>query len=242
MKTEQMSSKKRVERLSGTLLILMVVTSIMAVIFASGVGTDYNVPANEVGTVLELVADNQSLHFAEIGFDLASFVILVALSGSLYLVFTSHHRLLALLGTLGLAAGGMILAVHDIFWFVFTSIANDFVSASGSQVEVLLEMGRITMLTANWGLSVGITFMGMGMLAYGVLMIRNKVVPRALGWLGAVSGVLLFTGTWLPRFDVNLYTVWVALSAPLLLWEIGLGLWLLIKGTKQAEDLTAHSS
>ena len=232
-----MSSKRGIERFSGILLILMLVTSILGAIFASGVGTDYNVPANEVGTVLELVAENQGLHQAEIGFDLASFVILIALSGALYLVFSPHHRLLALLGTLWLAAGGMILAVHDIFWFAFPFVAKDFVSASGSQVDVLLEIGRIIMLTANWGLSVGIAFMGLGMLAYGVLMIRSKAVLRVLGWLGAVAGVLLFTGTWLPRVDVSLYSVWIALSAPVLLWEIGLGLWLLIKGTKQAEDL-----
>ena len=236
-----MSSKRGIERFSGILLLLMLVTSILGGVFASAVGTDYNVPADEVGAVLELVADNQGLHQTEIGFDLASFVILVALSGALYLVFSPHHRLLALLGALGLAAGGIILAIHDIFWFVFPSVAKDFVSASGSQADVLLEIGRVIMLTANWGLSVGIAFMGLGMLAYGVLIIRSKAVLRALGWLGAIAGVLLFTGTWLPRVDVSLYSVWIALSAPVLLWEIGLGLWLLIRGTKQVGDLTARS-
>ena len=242
MKTEQMSSQKGIERFSGILLLLIVVTSVAAVAFASSVGTDYNVPADEVATVLELVADNIGLHQAEIGFDLASYIILVALSGALYLIFSPHHRLLAMLGTLGLATGGMILAVHDIFWFVFPSVAKDFVSASGSQADVLLEIGRTIMLTANWGLSVGITFMGLGILAYGVLMIRSRAVLIALGWLGAISGVLLFTGTWLPRIDVSLYAVWTALASPVLLWEIGLGLWMLKRGTKQAEDLTAHSS
>ncbi len=237
-----MSSKRGIERFSGILLLLMLVTSILGGVFASAVGTDYNVPADEVGAVLKLVADNQGLHQAEIGFDLASFVILVALSGALYLIFSPHHRLLALLGALGLAAGGIILAIHDIFWFVFPSVAKEFVSASGSQADVLLEIGRVIMLTANWGLSVGIAFMGLGMLAYGVLMIRSKAVLRALGWLGAIAGVLLFTGTWLPRVDVSLYSVWIALSAPVLLWEIGLGLWLLIRGTKQVGDLTARSS
>ncbi len=237
-----MSSKRSIERFSGILIILMLVTSILAAIFASSVGTSYNVPADEVGAVLELVADNQGLHQAEIGFDLASYIILVALSGALYLVFSPHHRLFALLGALGLAAGGIILAVHDIFWFVFPSVAKDFVSASAPQASALLEMGRIIMLTANWGLSVGITFMGLGMLAYGVLMIRKKVVLHALGWLGAVAGVLLFTGTWLPRVDVSLYLVWTALAGPVLFWQLSLGLWLLLRGTKQAGDSAAFSS
>ncbi len=236
-----MPSKRGIERFSGILLLLIVVTSVAGAAFASGVGTDYNVASDEVPEVLQLVADNQGLHQAEIGFDLASWVLLVALSGALYLAFSPHNRLLALLGALGLAAGGIILAAHDIFWFVFPSVAQDFVSASGSQAEVLLETGRVIMLTANWGLSVGITFMGLGIFAYGVLMIRSRAVLRALGWLGAVAGVLAFAGTWLPRVDESLYTVWIALASPILLWQLGLGLWLLIKGTKQAGDLAARS-
>jgi hypothetical protein len=236
-----MLSKTGIDRFSGILLLLMLVTSIVGAGFASGVGTDYNVPADEVAEVLQLVADNQGLHQTEIGFDLASWVILVALGGALYVAFSPHNRLLALLGTLGLAAGGIILAIHDIFWFVFPSVAKDFVSASGSQVEVLLETGRIIMLTANWGLSVGITFMGLGIFAYGILMIRSRAVLLALGWLGAVAGVLAFAGTWLPRVDESLYAVWIALSSPVLLWQIGLGLWLLIRGTKQARDSVAVS-
>jgi hypothetical protein len=235
-----MTSNRGIERFSGILLLLMLATSLVGAGFASGVGTNYNVPADEVPEVLQLVANNQGLHQAEIGFDLASWVILVVLSGALCVAFSPHNRLLALLGALGLAAGGIILAIHDIFWFVFPSVAKDFVSASGSQAEVLLETGRIIMLTANWGLSVGITFTGLGILAYGVLMIRSRAVLRGLGWLGAVAGVFAFAGTWLPRVDESLYAVWIALSSPVLLWEIGLGLWLLIRGTKQAEDLAAR--
>ncbi len=83
--------------------------------------------------------------------------------------------------------------------------------------------------------------MGLGIFAYGVLMIRSRSVLRALGWLGAVAGILAFAGTWLPRVDESLYAVWIALSSPILLWQIGLGLWLLIRGTKQARDSAAVS-
>jgi hypothetical protein len=234
---QQMRLRRGIERFSGILLLFIMITSILGAVFASFVGTNYNAPADEVVEVLQLVADNQGLHQAEIGFDLASFILLIALSGPLYLAFSPHNRLLAILGTLGLTSGGIVLAVHDVFWFVFASVAIDFVSASGSRAEVLLEIGRVTMLTANWGLSVGIAFMGLGILAYGILMIWSGAVLRALGWLGALAGVLLFTGTWLPRIDVGLYAVWTALAAPVLLWELGLGLWLLIMGTNQAEDL-----
>jgi hypothetical protein len=77
-----MPSKRSIERFSGILLLLMLVTSILGAVFASAVGTDLNVPGDEVAEVLQLVAGNQGLHQVEIGFDLASYVILVALSGA----------------------------------------------------------------------------------------------------------------------------------------------------------------
>ncbi len=52
---KQMLSKTGIDRFSGILLLLMLVTSIVGAGFASGVGTDYNVPADEVAEVLQLV-------------------------------------------------------------------------------------------------------------------------------------------------------------------------------------------
>lgn len=232
-----MPPKRNVERLSGVLLFLMLVTSVLGAAFAGAVGTDYNVPASEVPQVLRLVAENRNLHQLEIGFDLASFVFLIALSGAFFVLFSPLSKLLAVLGTLGLLVGGVILAVHDVFWFVFPSISQEYVVASGPKADALLEMGRVYMLTANWGLSVGIAFMGLGILAYGMLMVKSGSVPRILGWLGVIAGILLFSGTWLPRIDESLYTLWTLLSSPVLLWEIGLGFWLLKHGISPEEEI-----
>jgi hypothetical protein len=96
------------------------------------------------------------------------------------------------------------------------------------------------MLTANWGLSVGVTFLGLGSLAYGVLIILTRAVPRVLGWLGAVA-VLMSVGAWLPRVDENLYPVFALLAIPYMLWQLGLGIWLLLRGTREAEEPTGVS-
>lgn len=230
-----MFSKTGVDRLSGVLLLLVLVTGIVAAGLASGVG-EYNLAPDEVGDTLRRVADNQALHQAEIAFDLASYVLTVALTGALYLAFGYHNRLLALLGALGFAAAGVILAVHDIPWFVLPSVAEDFISASGAEAVALQNTARVIMLTANWGLSVGVTFLGLGSLAYGVLIVLTRAVPRALGWLGAVT-VLMSAGAWLPRVDENLYPVFLLLAIPYMLWQLGLGVWLFLRGTAE----TSHT-
>ena len=67
-----------------------------------------------------------------------------------------------------------------------------------------------------------------------------EAVPRALGWLGAVA-VLMSAGAWLPRVDENLYPVFALLAIPYMLWQLGLGIWLLLRGTKEAEEPTGVS-
>ena len=234
-------AKTGIARLSGILLFLALVTSFVAAGFAGSVG-EYNVAPDQVGDTLWRVAENQGLHQAEIAFDLISYVLTVALAGALYLAFRSHDRVLALLGSFGLAAGGLILAVHDIPWFALPSIAQDFVSASGAEISVLQNTGRMIMLVANWGLSVGVTFLGLGILCYGILIVSNGIVPRALGWLGIISGALLSAGVWLPRIDEGLYFIWVLLALPYALWQLGLGIWLLGKGTAKVSRVESFQT
>jgi len=229
-----MHSNRSREKLAGTLLLLMLVSSLAAVTFASMVGTNYNVEPDGVAEVLRLVASNSVAHQLEIAFDLLSFIFLVAAGVMLHLSFVEHDRVLATLGGVALVVGGTILAVHDVFWFVFPAVATEYISASGIRAEVLVDIGHLTILTANWGLSVGITFMGLGLLMFGLLVVLSKPVPPWLGWIGILAGSLLALGTWLPRIDPDLFGIWTGLSAPVLLWEIGLGFWLLLKGARRS--------
>ena len=229
-----MVSDKQLSRLSGILLLLVLVSSIIAAGLASGVDPvdSYNVPPDRVADVLQRVAENKDQHMAEIGFDLLSYVFTVALAGVLYVTFSPKNRLLALLGTLGLTSGGVILAAHDIPHFVLPWIAEEFVSASGAEAVALQNAGTVVLMTAMWGLSVGITFLGLGILLYGILLVKSKSVPPILGWLGVIAGILITFGVWLPRFDVTLYPTFVILASPVGIWQLGLGIWLTIKGAK----------
>jgi len=96
----------------------------------------------------------------------------------------------------------------------------------------LLARLPMSLMTAMWGLSVGVTFLGLGFLSYGILFIKSKSVPLVFGWVGVLSGILISTGVWLPRYDESLYSVFVMLASPLGIWQLALGVWLVIKGIR----------
>ncbi len=226
-----MEFNRRLVRMSGILLLVLFVMGVVAAGLAGSVG-DYNIPIEKIGDLLESVAKNKELHMAEIGFDFLSYVVTAILASVLFVVFSSDGRLLALLGSVGIISGAVILAAHDIPHFVLPWIADSYVSAAGTDAVTFQHLGNVTLLTAMWGLSVGVTFLGLGFTAYGVLLIKGKRIPLIFGWIGMVSGLLLSSGVWLPRYDESLYSVFVMLASPLGLWQLALGVWLLAKGVR----------
>lgn len=91
--------------------------------------------------------------------------------------------------------------------------------------------------TAKWGVSIGFTCFALGTLMYSVLIISSYVLPRLLGGLGIIASTFTF-GTWLPRIDEGLDPIAMALFLPMVLWLFGLGIWLLLIGTRDDVELT----
>lgn len=226
-----MESKKHSVRLSGILLVTLFLISSIAAGLATSVG-DYNIHPDEIGGLLELIAENKTLHMAEISFDFFSYLVTTMLGVLLYASFSSASRALTLLGTSGIVCGAVILAVHDIPHFILPWVAESYVSASGADATALQYLGNIILMGAMWGLSIGVTFLGLGFLAYSILFIRYKSVPILFGWGGVAASFLISGGVWLPRYDESLYPLFVMLASPLGIWQLILGIWLIVKDAR----------
>ena len=114
---------------------------------------------------------------------------------------------------------------------MLTSVADQFVTATDAEAVALETTGSLVLSTASWGLSVGISFLALGVLSYGVATVRSRLVPAMLGWLGIAAGLLIAIGVWLPRIDASLNTAFIVLAIPVALWQLSLGLWLVVRGT-----------
>ena len=63
-------------------------------------------------------------------------------------------------------------------------------------------------------------------------MYRSKLVPRAMTWLGLVGGPLIvLSGAAIVLGYIGAGSLWQAIATvPEFFWELGLGIWLLVKG------------
>ncbi len=88
-------------------------------------------------------------------------------------------------------------------------------------------------------------FFAVGSLFFSILLLRGRVIPSGLGWLGVIASALLtallplqlgglFGGTMNWSGTVT-WIVWM----PMLFFELGLALWLLVKGVKVEQTAIA---
>ena len=77
---------------------------------------------------------------------------------------------------------------------------------------------------------IGAPFFALGSLSFSYLLLRGRIVPVLLAWIGLVASALLVVSLPLQLADflkgpITMYMYW-----PMLAFEVPLGLWLLIKG------------
>ena len=127
---------------------------------------------------------------------------------------------------------------------IFTGVASllslmtlqqDLGTATGANAASLITIGASHVATYNWAFTLGQSLMpGINALLLGTLMYRSRLVPRVLPVIGLIGAPLHITAVILTMFGVIDRVGSVALIAalPIAVWELSLGVYLVVKGFK----------
>jgi hypothetical protein len=156
------------------------------------------------------------------------FVALV-LGVSLYAITRDEDPDLAMLGLTcrvveGVVGGFSIQRSLGLLWLATADGANAPDAAGAHALGAFLLMGQ------GWSPIVGATFFAVGSTLFSWLLLRGRMIPVALAWLGVLASVLLVV--LLPTQLVGFFTGPVGwfMWLPMLVFEVTLAMWLLIKG------------
>jgi hypothetical protein len=218
--------RKRLARITGGLYLAFVVALTLADRFGFGVG----------GVDLPDEALDASKFAVGLVFGLLSAFLFVMAAWGLYVLLEPVSRDLALLFLLLNAIGVAIQAASYIplIFAMLSTDASGFVDAfSVAQIEGLqnlsFDLYKLSFITAQ-------LFFGTWLFPLGYLVYKSGILPKFLGVLLLLDGfaVLLwfFQGILLPDYPAISYPG-LALS---FIAEVGLGLWLLVRGIKDAAD------
>ena len=156
---------------------------------------------------------------------LGNFCALV-LAVTLYAITREQDRDVAMLAlTCRVAEGIAGMDVSKTLGLLWLATATD---ASISDTGTAVSLGAFFLETDTWYASA--TFFAVGSTLFSWLLLRGRMVPIALAWLGVLASILLVVCLPLQIAELLGGSVTTSMYFPMLLFEVALALWLIIKG------------
>lgn len=159
--------------------------------------------------------------------EMVTVTVLVILSVLLYLALKDQSHKIAFVA-LGLRLTEVaVLAVSRVITFMLLRTSQAFVMEG--QPVYLQTLGNVFFETQETAYSLGMIFFTLGGTLFYYLLFKSRYVPRWLATFGLIAAPLAFIGELITLMGFNV-PLWVFL--PNLPFELAIGLWLLVKGTR----------
>jgi hypothetical protein len=210
-------------RLAGAAFIVYIVVGIAAMVLF-GRATEGNTPAARLARIAEYAPE---MRLAVVLTLLASFCAIV-LGVTLYSITRDEDRDLAMLGLTFRVAEGVLggMSVYESLGLLWLATA---VGPRAPDTETARALAAY-FFGQQWSPIVTATFFAVGSTFFSWLLLRGRMIPVPLAWLGVFASVLLVVGlplrigALLPGFLE--WPMWM----PMLVFELGLALWFIVRG------------
>lgn len=228
-----MFSRRSLDFIAGALLLGTVATAVVSI---STLPISAETFREDATGVLVNIAGDHDLFIVSTAFDIASNLIAIPLAAFLYMVFRSHDRNLALLGSFGFLAAAGIFLTGNMVMISLVSLAQEFTAATGGEARSVLNSARAVGLMADAAFAMGAVALSMGIFSYGLLVLRTDALPRWIGVFGIVGGIVAPFG-WLLFVSNDLAAIGSIGLMIGLFFALITGGWLVVKGSSKADCL-----
>lgn len=220
-------SQRVAARVAGALFLLLMACGVFGEFNGRGSLITDNDPAKTATAIL-----NHLLLFrVGIVSDLVAFTGDIGMAVALYVVLRPVGRNLALLAAFWRVAEAAALGVITLNSLTMLSLLTDARYAavfSNQQIQSLVWLFNDT---HDAGYNIGLIFLSLGCIVFSWLFLKSRYIPRLLAGFGLLSYTVMLAGT-------IVTIVWPAnpmganFDTPAGLYEIIVGLWLLLRGIK----------
>jgi hypothetical protein len=215
-------------RIAGFTFLIYIAVGITSMVLTGRATTGIGVAA-QLGTIAQHSTDVRLTILLTMVMCLSAIVLGV----TLYALTRDRDRDLALLGlTCRLAEGiaGMdVSGTLGLLWLATGADAPAPQVGASALGAYFLKMGQI--------MGAGATFFALGSTLFSWLLLRGRMIPAPLGWLGVLASVLLVVCCPLVLAGLLGGPITTFMWLPMLAFEVVLALWLIIKGVRPAESL-----
>ena len=163
----------------------------------------------------------------------------IVLAVTLYAITRDVDHELAMLVMVFRISEGVLGAIgipmtQGLLW-----LATAGAGAGAPDVVTAKAVGAFLLMPAQ-STMIGAPFFAIGSTIFSYLLLRGRLVPVALAWLGVLASALVVVGSPLQLAGFLEGPITTYMWLPLLAFEVPLGFWLLIKGVAPARSINVH--
>lgn len=211
-------------RIAGIAFHLYIGAGLAGVVFL-----DYSPKTEGIAAKLASMAEHSSIVHIEVLLSMLTCFTALALAVTLFGITRDEDRDLAAMmlacrvveASLGVVS---LFATLGLLW-LGTSTGPDAPDISAGHA-VALFIQKIQ----GWNFSIAATFFAVGSTIFSYLLLRGRLVPSWLAWLGLVASVLIVLVIPLQLIEVVKGTASMIVWLPMLVFEVTIAFWFIIKG------------
>ena len=228
-----MSSPRKAALIGGAFYLLTFLASIPALFLLDPVLTDPNyILSSGADTQVTLAACLDLVNaLACIGTAVALFPVLKRQSEALALGFVTARMFEAAVIVMGVVSLLAVVTLRQP-------------GATGAEANSLVVVGQSLVAVRDWTFLLGPNVMaGLNALVLGTLLYRSSLVPRVIPALGLIGSPLILAVTFATMFGLTEHgSAWWIVVAPIFVWEVSLGAYLVFKGFKPSPTTAGLSA
>ena len=224
-------------RVAGVAFLLYIVVGLSSIYVDTQITRD----AVEIGRRLANIAQSTSLMKLQIVLTLLSALCAITIAVTVYGLTRHIDRELALFACVFRVAEGIVIIMATLIVVALIVVAANGTSAAGDNSSYLA-MGTVLVgIERVIGMNIAAFCFAAGSAFYSYLFLKGRSIPVALSWLGVISSLILVIA--LPLHLVGILQdglVTNLMWMPMLLFELALAFWLIIKGTYPGQKSTQY--
>ncbi|MBZ5595005.1 MAG: DUF4386 domain-containing protein [Acidobacteriia bacterium] len=212
-------------RIAGIVFLLYIATGIVIMILsAQATGAE--------GTAAKLagIARHASLVRLTIVLGLLTTMYALALGVTLYGLTRDQDPELALLALSCRIGEGVLGVVPTLATLGLLWLSAGGAGASLPDAAAANTVGEFLFRVQDWNTLMAATFFAVGSTLFSCLFLRGRLIPVPLAWIGVVASIVLVVGLPIQLAGFLSGPITSLMWLPMVVFEVPLGLWLLIKG------------
>lgn len=208
---------KKNAKISGFMFLLVIVSSLLALIILDP----------KIKTITDIIK-NEVYFRLDVAYTLFMYIGVIILATYLYRTLKHINKTLASLAWALRLAEGILGGVKVLCFSIVLLLLNGENHSQIFEVEQLHAFAEL-FRNAYWAMTIVIfSFLGLGSIAFFILFLKSKYIPKAISIWGICSYTLVTLGSFISIiFDNNAYII---LGSQTIIFEIFIGAWLLFKG------------